>query len=108
MRKVYLESPFAGEVERNITYARRAMRDTCKRNESAIASHLLWTQPGVLDDLDPKEREQGINAGFEWARYADASVFYIDYGISNGMRLGIQRAQQDNRPIEYRTIGKNP
>src|SRR5271165_593782 len=108
MRKIYLESPFAGNIKQNITYARRAMRDSTLRNESAIASHLLWTQPGILDDLNPTERAQGIEAGFQWAQHADASVFYTDYGISPGMELGIQRAQQEGRTIEYRSIGKNP
>lgn len=53
---VLLESPYAGNVELNVTYARACMRDCLKRGEAPFASHLLYTQPGVLDDLVPNER----------------------------------------------------
>lgn len=63
MRLVVLESPYAGDVERNVRYARAAVRDCLDRGEAPIASHLLYTQPGVLDDLVPAERAMGIEAG---------------------------------------------
>jgi hypothetical protein len=106
MRTVILESPFAGEVEANIEYARRCLRDCLLRYEAPIASHLLYTQPGVLDDNDPIERQLGINAGLAWGGQADATVVYTDRGISNGMTYGIARAEREGRPVEYRTIGE--
>jgi hypothetical protein len=83
MKKVIIESPYAGDVERNLNYARLCLLDSVKRGESPIASHLLYTQ--VLDDTIPEERELGINAGLEWLNVADKHVFYIDYGYSKGM-----------------------
>ncbi|MEK7414304.1 MAG: hypothetical protein AAB263_13395, partial [Planctomycetota bacterium] len=80
MRLVIVESPYAGDVERNVTYARAALADCLARGEAPIASHLLYTQPGVLDDLIPEQRTQGIQAGLAWARVADAAVFYVDHG----------------------------
>ena len=50
MKLVILESPFAGDVKRNTAYARAALRDSLLRGEAPIASHLLYTQDGVLDD----------------------------------------------------------
>lgn len=50
MIKVILESPYAGEIDRNIRYARACVRDSLLRGESPIASHLLYTQSGILDD----------------------------------------------------------
>lgn len=104
MRRVVLESPFAGDVERNIAYARACIRDCLKRGEAPIASHLLYTQPGVLDDNVPEERKLGMEAGFEWGLFAEATVVYIDLGFSSGIKEGIRRAQNANRPIEYRSL----
>lgn len=85
-RLVVVESPYAGDVERNLAYLRAAMRDCFSRGEAPYASHALYTQPGVLDDNDPAERSLGIQAGFLWAAHAHARVFYLDLGWSRGMR----------------------
>lgn len=82
---VILESPYAGDVERNVAYARRCMRDLLIRGYSPIASHLLYTQPGVLDDGDLLERQVGIAAGLQWLRVADLTVFAAGLGWSRGM-----------------------
>jgi hypothetical protein len=37
----HLESPYAGNVEENVAYARAAVRDSLLRGESPIASQLL-------------------------------------------------------------------
>lgn len=105
MRRVIIESPYAGNVDRNVAYARRALADSLARGEAPIASHLLYTQPGVLDDQVPEERYRGIEAGLAWGALADATVVYVDHGFSTGMKYGVQRAEREGRPIEYRTIG---
>lgn len=108
---VDLESPFAGrggnaEVDReeNLRYARACMRDCLLRGEFPIASHLLYTQPGILDDDVPEERALGIRAGKEWGRFATKTVVYTDRGISVGMEYGIKHAEACDRPVEYRSI----
>lgn len=108
MRLVILESPYAGDIDRNVTYARRALKDCLIRGEAPIASHLLFTQPGVLDDQQPAERALGIAAGLAWVPVADAQVFYIDYGWSKGMLAARELAESQGRAIETRTIGENP
>lgn len=105
MIPVVLESPYSGDVTRNLYYARRAMRDCLLRGEAPYASHLLYTQPGVLDDTVLEEREMGMSAGWEWIECADYSVVYIDYGISRGMQRGIAVAQQLGKEVYYRRIG---
>lgn len=104
MRLVIVESPYAGDVERNEAYARAAMHDCLMRGEAPLASHLLYTQPGVLDDLDPEERKLGIQAGLEWGSVAAATVVYQDLGVSRGMAEGIHRANQELRDVEYRQL----
>ena len=104
MELVILESPYAGDVERNTHYARLCMRDCLKRLESPYASHLLYTQPNVLDDTVPEERALGIEAGLLWGEKAGKTVVYTDYGISRGMEQGIEAANKAGRPIEYRKL----
>jgi len=102
---VDLESPFAGDVDENIKYARRCMRDSLKRGEMPTASHLLYTQDGILNDDLPTERILGIAAGKAWAKHASKTVIYTDRGISSGMKYGIEDAEKNGRTVEYRTIG---
>lgn len=104
MRRVILESPYAGDVAANEAYARRALRDSLLRGEAPLASHLLYTQPGVLDDGLPDERKLGIEAGLAWGGLAEATVVYADRGISRGMTYGIDRALREGRPVEYRNL----
>lgn len=108
MRRVIVESPYAGPDEqtiaRNESYARAALSDCLARGESPFASHLLYTQPGVLDDGDPYERERGILAGFAWGETAEAIAVYIDLGNTPGMKQGIIHYQRLGIPIEYRSI----
>ena len=101
---VALESPYAGDVEKNLRYARACMHDCFKRGEAAYASHMLYTQPGVLDDDVPGERKLGMEAGMLWSELAKKSVVYTDLGISSGMKFGIERAEKAGRPVEYRTL----
>ena len=104
MRRVILESPFQGNVERNIEYARAALHDSLMRGEAPIASHLLYTQDGVLDDTIPNERQQGIDAGHAWMEAAEVVVFYIDLGMSTGMKAAQVRALEMNKSCEHRYI----
>lgn len=108
MRRVILESPYAGDVEQHVAYARRCLRHSLFCGEAPIASHLLYTQPGVLDDEVPDERTLGIEAGLAWGVEAAATVVYVDYGISRGMQFGIGRAELEGRLVELRKIGRNP
>jgi hypothetical protein len=104
MRLVILESPYAGDIEKNVAYARACVRDSLSRGEAPIASHLLYTQAGILRDEVADERQWGIDAGLAWASKADATVVYTDNGVSRGMEYGIAHANEAARPIEYRSL----
>ena len=104
MKLVVIESPYAGDVEANLTYARACMADSLKRGEAPTASHLLYTQPGILDDDKPEERTLGINAGLAWGANAELVAVYTDRGMSRGMALGIEAATKRGTPVEYRSI----
>ena len=104
MRRIIIESPYAGEVAGNEAYLRRCLADSLARGEAPFASHGLYTQPGVLRDDDPEERRRGVEAGFAWGEVAEAVVFYTDRGMSPGMALGLERAKSSGQCVELRTI----
>ncbi len=104
MKKVIIESPYAGNIESNIKYARKCVKDCLNRGEAPICSHLLYTQSGILDDDITEERSLGINAGLAWANVADLHVFYLDYGMSKGMYYAMDAALKNNVEIEFRRI----
>lgn len=104
-RLVVVESPYAGNVERNVAFARACMADCLRRGEAPFASHLLYTQPGVLDDAVPEERRRGIDAGCAWAKLAAVRAVYVDLGVSPGMKEGIVHALAIGQPVEYRVLG---
>ena len=104
LRRVVIESPFAGSVEFNLKYARRCMADSLSRGEAPLASHLLYTQPGILHDDDPEERKLGMEASFVWAELAEATIVYTNLGVTPGMVRGIARAISEGRTVEYRTL----
>ena len=104
MRRVVLESPYAGDVEANLEYARACLRDCLMRGESPVASHVLFACTGTLDDANPVERAVGINVGHSWMYVADAIVVYTDRGISKGMEAGIRTASFHGLTVEYRKL----
>lgn len=104
MIPVILESPYAGDVEGNLSYARACVRDCLLRGEAPFASHLLYTQEGVLRDEVPEEREAGIQAGFVWHELAKKTVVYTDRGISPGMDKAIKLDEAAGRVVEYRSL----
>lgn len=102
---VLLESPYAGDVETNVAYAKRCMKESLLLGEAPFASHLLYTQAGILDDKNEDERHIGISAGLAWGLLAKLTVVYIDLGLSEGMKRGIRSAKAAGRPVEYRKLG---
>jgi hypothetical protein len=109
MKLTIIESPYAAptpeRIEAHVEYARRCVRDSLERGEAPIASHLLFTQPNILRDEVPEERQWGIDAGLAWRRVADLTAVYTDFGITAGMSYGIEAAESSGVTVEYRSIG---
>ena len=102
MKRVILESPYAGQITRNLHYAKLALKDSLLRGEAPLVSHLLYTQ--VLQDEVPAERERGISAGLAWLRQAEEVVFYVDYGMSPGMTRTFLMVDELEIPYDMRYI----
>lgn len=102
MKFVIIESPYSGDIDSNVEYAKDCMMDSITRMEVPFASHLLYTQ--VLDDKIQDERYAGMTLGYEVMKRADLVAVYTDKGISEGMESGIKLAKKHNKEIEYRSI----
>ncbi|MEK6905297.1 MAG: hypothetical protein AABX24_02745 [Nanoarchaeota archaeon] len=110
MKLAYIESPFKGEnwesTRRNVFYAKLCVRDSLLRGEAPYASHLFFTQAGILNDAIQEERDLGIAAGQAMGDKFDLRVVYEDFGISRGMQYGIERALKLGQPIEHRMLSQ--
>lgn len=106
-----IESPYAGITEddllANVSYAREAMRRCLLAGFAPFASHLLYTQEGVLNDNIPKERALGIDAGLALRQVADIQMFFVDRGLSSGMLYALKVALVGVVPLEFVSICNN-
>jgi hypothetical protein len=103
-KRVIMESPFAGNVERNVHYAKALMHKLAHEGYAPSASHLLYTQS--LDDTLEFDRNLGINKGLDYAHNKD-SIIGIDLGISTGMKYGVKRAINEGRNYRFDTLSTN-
>lgn len=106
MRTVILESPLAPNAlatqAQHVAYALKCVRDCMSRGEAPFASHLLY--PQCYDDAIPAERELGIAAGLAIGARLEATVVYLDFGLSTGMRRGVVEAVELGRAIYLRRL----
>ena len=90
---VYVCSPFAGDIERNIANARRYCRFAVDSGSIPLAPHLLF--PQFMDDADPKERELALFFGNAIMSKC-SEVWVFGERISSGMASEIKRAKWKN------------
>jgi len=109
MKLVMIESPYWSknkeQLKQNIEYAKKCLLDSLNRGEAPFASHLLYTRV-LKNDAITKHRYMGLSAAFAWAKKADLVAVYIDLGFTAGINKGIQNAQKNKIPIEYRRLNK--
>lgn len=102
---VFIESPYAGDIQRNAEYARRAMLHVIGCGCTPIAAHLLY--PQVLNDAEPSHRELALVMCKEIREKCDEVWFFVDYGWSDGMK----RADRESGEFvisAHIEIGENP
>ena len=90
-KMVYIASPYAGDVEHNVEFARAACRYCIKRGNVPIAVHLLY--PQILDDTDPEQREIGLKLGRCILEKCD-EMWVVGENISPGMSAEIDEAER--------------
>lgn len=98
-KKVYICSPYRGDIETNIKIA----QDFCRAamniaNVIPVAPHLYF--PQFLRDDDPSERERGITVGLELLQ-ACSEVWIVGNYISEGMKREIEAANAAGKKIVF-------
>jgi N6-adenosine-specific RNA methylase IME4 len=98
---VVVESPYAGNIKRNLHYLNACFTDCLMRGESPIASHKLFAD--VCCGQGP-ERQVGIEAGVMWGSCANYVVAYVDFGVTDGMKKAIEAYKEMGMKVEYRSL----
>ena len=83
--------PYAGEIEKNVTAARKYSRFAVDSGFIPIAPHLLF--PQFLNDNDPEQRILGITLGVEQMKVCD-EIWIFGGRISNGMAFELEQAKE--------------
>lgn len=88
---IYIASPYAGDIEANTAFAKKACRYAIHQGHTPIAVHLLY--PQMLDDAEPTEREIGLRLGHRVLEVCD-ELWCCGDRISSGMAREIEEAQK--------------
>ena len=96
MKLIYMASPYAGDIEQNTEFARKACRHVMNEGHAFFAPHLLY--PQLLDDSKPQERQAGLDMGLAMLPRCDELWCYGDR-ISFGMHLEIEEAVRLGIPV---------
>jgi hypothetical protein len=95
---VYICSPYAGEIEKNVQNARRYCRFAARQNCLPLAPHLHY--PQFLDDSNPHDRALGLSFGLTLLGLC-AKVWVFGGRVSSGMAAEIAKAKKRGIPIRY-------
>lgn len=94
---VYIASPYAGDVEANVAFAKAACRYAIEQGCTPIAVHLLY--PQLLNDTVPEEREAGIRMGLRVLEACD-ELWLCGEQLSSGMRAELDAATRLGIPVQ--------
>ena len=96
MKRVFICSPFAGDIKKNKKRARTMMEFALRAGHAPIAPHLLY--PQVLSE-SAEERAMGLQAGLCWLSSCDELWMPRGVKVSIGMAQEIVEADRLSLPI---------
>jgi hypothetical protein len=97
MKLVYICSPYVGDIEKNIRFAKAACHYAMEQGCAPVAVHLLY--PQFLNDAVPTEREAGIRMGLRVLASCE-ELWICGEHISHGMSCEIAEAKRLGIPIQ--------
>ncbi len=97
-KKIYVVSPFAGDIDKNKEAAVRYCRYVIKKGAQPVASHLLY--PQMLDDRNPNSREMGLMFGLSLLALCQ-EVWVFGEQETEGMRAELAEATRLGKKIRY-------
>ena len=98
---VYICSPYSGNIDRNVKWARRYSRFALEQNTIPITPHLLY--PQFINDNDPVERHLACHK-INYVLIGKCEELWVfGRNISTGMEYEISVAQKRKQKIRYFT-----
>ncbi len=98
-RKIYVASPYAGDVAANTAAALDYCRYVIKKNCIPVASHILYAATGMLNDDSEEERELGLMFGLSLLAVCDE--IWVFGEVSAGMQQEITEAKKLGKRVRY-------
>ena len=98
MKLVYICSPYAGDIENNVRFAKAACRYAMRQGCAPVAVHLLY--PQILNDTVPSERKIGIRMGLRVLASCE-ELWACGDTVSHGMSCEIGKAGRLGIPVRY-------
>ena len=95
---VYICSPFAGDVAKNIENAKQFCRFAVKQGAIPLAPHLHY--PQFLDDSDPAQRKDGLWFAIILLYKCD-ELWCFGHHFSEGMKRELDKARKKGIPIRF-------
>lgn len=98
MIKIYVCSPYRGEVEKNVKFAKKICRKIVMEGNLPIAPHLYFTQ--FMDDNIEVERNKAIDINLKILNNCDLLLICGNH-VSSGMGQEIKYAKENGIEVKY-------
>lgn len=96
MKKVFICSPYRGNIEENIKKAKFYGRIVIGTGRIPVIPPLYF--PTFLDENNPNERMTGIEMGLELMDSCD-EVYVFGFDITEGMKFELDYAGKKKKPV---------
>ncbi len=101
MKKIFVCSPYAGDIERNVMYAQEACKFVVDTGNNPFAPHLFY--PQFIDEATA--RQEGMKRGVQVLTDCNEVWVFTELGRSKGMTEEIAIAEKLNKPIRCMQLG---
>ena len=96
MKKIFVCSPYSGNIEQNTKRAIFAAQVICKCGHIPVVPHLYF--PQFLDENDQFERIRGIEFGIELMKKCN-QLWLLGLEITKGMAYELETAKEMRIPV---------
>ena len=96
MNKVFICSPYRGNIEENTKSAQFFSKIIIGTGRVPVAPHLYF--PQFLNEENPHERMNGIEMGLELMNVCD-EVYVFGFTITEGMKFELEHAKKKRIPV---------
>lgn len=101
---IYVASPYAGDIEKNVEFAKSACRAVVRAGHVFYAPHLML--PSLYSDDIPDERQISLDIGLYMIPKCD-ELWVFGTRISRGMKGEIEEANRLGIPVRQVDLDLN-